>query len=233
MGLTALERNESYSDKAYIQLKQLIITNQIKPGQTLNERELSEQLQVSRTPIRDALKMLEKEGWILTNGKNRMVSLLTKKTVKNLLEIRGPIELLAFDLFAKKFKREDLAVFQDICDQMRALSQDAGKDDCYKLMQMDTLFHRHIANVTENEQVISIVAGLSDQIVRTSVLSVKYGGLPPNAYSKRHDHLLTYFVAMDMPKARDALIEHIGMWQRHLENIPGLYDEGGDNDLVY
>ncbi len=233
MGLTALERNESYSDKAYMQLKELIITNQIKPGQALNERELSEQLQVSRTPIRDALKMLEKEGWILINGKNRMVSLLTKKTVKNLIEIRCPIELLAFDLFAKKFKREDLAVFQDICDQMHRLSQDIDHTNYYKLMQMDTLFHRQIAVITENEQVINIVTGLGDQIVRTSVLSVKYGRLPVNAYAQNHDYLQKHFIAMDMVKARAALIEHIGMWQKHLERIPGLYSEGGNDDLVY
>ena len=233
MGLTALERNESYSDKAYIQLKQLIITNQIKPGQALNERELSEQLQVSRTPIRDALKMLEKEGWILINGKNRMVSLLTKKTIKNLIEIRCPIELLAFDLFAKKYKREDRAIFQDICDQMHSLSQDIDHTNYYKLMQVDTLFHQQIANITGNEQVINIVAGLGDQIVRTSVLSVKYGRLPVSAYAKNHDHLLDHFLQMDMVQAREALIEHINMWQMHLESIPGLYSEGSDDDLVF
>lgn len=233
MGLTALEKNESYSDKAYMQLKQLIITNQIKPGQALNERELSEQLQVSRTPIRDALKMLEKEGWILINGKNRMVSLLTKKTIKNLIEIRCPIELLAFDLFAKKYRREDRAIFQEICAQMHSLSQDIDHTNYYKLMQMDTLFHQQIAIITGNEQVINIVAGLGDQIVRTSVLSVKYGKLPVNAYAKNHDHLLDYFLQMDMVRARVALIDHIALWQKHLESIPGLYSDGGNDELVF
>lgn len=233
MGLTALEKNESYSDKAYMLLKQLIITNQIKPGQALNERDLSEQLQVSRTPIRDALKMLEKEGWILINGKNRMVSLLTKKTIKNLIEIRCPIELLAFDLFAKKYKREDQAIFQDICAQMHSLSQNIDHTNYYRLMQVDTLFHQQIANITGNEQVINIVAGLGDQIVRTSVLSVKYGRLPVSTYAKNHDHLLDYFLQMDMVQARVALTEHIDMWQMHLESIPGLYSQGGDDDLVF
>ncbi|MEA5137489.1 MAG: GntR family transcriptional regulator [Candidatus Fimivivens sp.] len=233
MGLTALERNESYSDKTYMLLKQLIITNQIKPGQALNERELSEQLQVSRTPIRDALKMLEKEGWILISGKNRMVSLLTKKTIKNLIEIRCPIELLAFDLFAKKYKREDRSIFQDICNQMHSLSENIDHTNYYRLMQVDTLFHQQIANITGNEQVINIVAGLGDQIVRTSVLSVKYGRLPVSAYAKNHDHLLDYFLQMDMVQARVALIEHINMWQMHLESIPGLYSQGGDDDIVF
>lgn len=232
MGLTALERNESYSDKAYMLLKQLIITNQIKPGQPLNERELSEQLQVSRTPIRDALRVLEKEGWILINGKNRMVSLLTKKTIQNLIEIRCPIELLAFDLFAKKFKREDIKIFQDICDQMHSLSENIDHNNYYKLMQMDTSFHRQIANITDNEQVINIVAGLSDQIVRTSMLSVKYGRLPPCAYAQNHDLLLNCFIEMDIVKARQAMINHLEMWQKHLESIPGLY-EGSSDDLVF
>lgn len=61
--LTAIDKNEIYSEKVYRQLKQLIVANHIKPGEILNERELADSLSVSRTPIRDALRSLEQEGW--------------------------------------------------------------------------------------------------------------------------------------------------------------------------
>ena len=71
-----IEKNELYSSKIYNQLKLLIITGQIKPGTIINEREYSKLLDVSRTPLRDALRLLENEGWIEQVGKNRKIAVL-------------------------------------------------------------------------------------------------------------------------------------------------------------
>ena len=60
--IAKIEKNESYSDKVYRLLKQLIISGQIGPGTVINERSFSNILDVSRTPLRDALKILESEG---------------------------------------------------------------------------------------------------------------------------------------------------------------------------
>ena len=85
-----IEKNELYSSKIYNQLKLLIITGQIKPGTIINEREYSKLLDVSRTPLRDALRLLENEGWIEQVGKNRKIAVLMWKDILELFEIREP-----------------------------------------------------------------------------------------------------------------------------------------------
>ena len=106
--LTAIDKNEIYSEKVYRQLKQLIVANHIKPGEILNERELADSLSVSRTPIRDALRSLEQEGWISKKGKFKVVSLLTWKNVQSLMEIRRPLELMSYDLAVQKMTDQDV-----------------------------------------------------------------------------------------------------------------------------
>ena len=65
--LEKIEKNKSYSTKIYQQIKSLIITGKLKAGSNVNEREFASMLGVSRTPLRDALTLLEKEGWVEQN----------------------------------------------------------------------------------------------------------------------------------------------------------------------
>lgn len=121
--LTAIDKNEIYSEKVYRQLKQLIVANHIKPGEILNERELADSLSVSRTPIRDALRTLEQEGWISKKGKFKVVSLLTWKSVQSLMEIRRPLELMSYDLAVQKITDEDVEELERIYRNMEKIAE--------------------------------------------------------------------------------------------------------------
>ena len=125
--LTAIDKNEIYSEKVYRQLKQLIVANHIKPGEILNERELADSLSVSRTPIRDALRTLEQEGWISKKGKFKVVSLLTWKSVQSLMEIRRPLELMSYDLAVQKITDEDVEELERIYRNMEKIAEKKEK----------------------------------------------------------------------------------------------------------
>ncbi len=176
--LLAIDKNETYSEKVYRQLKQLIVTNQIKPGEALNERELADSLAVSRTPIRDALRTLEQEGWIAKKGKQKVISLLTWKTVQELLEIRLPLELMSYDLAIKKITEQDIEMLQNLTDEMRVTTKAIDPAEYYELMTKDIEVHIQIARISKNTKVIQMISDLGDQLIRTSVLSLQYGDLP-------------------------------------------------------
>ena len=230
--LTAIDKNESYSQKVYSQLKQLILTNQIKSGQILNERELATQLAVSRTPIRDALKMLEQEGWVNKEGKFKVVRLLTWKSVQDLIEVRRPLELMSYDLAIQKITNDDIAALDRICEEMKAIGREGGSD-YYKAMSADIEFHLQIARITRNDKVIQIMSDLCDQLIRTSVLSVMYGDLTVDAYRLNHNMLLEHIRNRNFDVGREELHRHISTWEGHLAKVPmSLRVHGEENLLV-
>ena len=100
--LEKIEKNKSYSTKIYQQIKSLIITGKLKAGSNVNEREFASMLGVSRTPLRDALTLLEKEGWVEQNGKIRMVAPLLWRNILELLEIREPIDMIMLSWLSYK-----------------------------------------------------------------------------------------------------------------------------------
>lgn len=128
-----IEKNELYSSKIYNQLKLLIITGQIKPGTIINEREYSKLLDVSRTPLRDALRLLENEGWIEQSGKNRKISVLLWKDILELFEIREPLDVLCFGLALPKMNAAHIRHLRGIIESMNISAVD-NANDYYSLM---------------------------------------------------------------------------------------------------
>lgn len=228
--LTAIDKNESYSEKVYRQLKHLILTNQIKSGVPLNERDLADSLAVSRTPIRDALKMLEQDGWIVKSGKSKVVNLLTWKSVQDLIEVRRTIELLSYDLAVAKITPEDIAKLENLCNEMIAETADGSQANHYRAMELDMAFHMEFARITENHNIISIMTSMSEQLLRTSILSVRYGDLSIGRYKDNHVELLEAIRAGEYDRGREKLKQHIAVWEGHLQKVP--YDVRADGDKV-
>lgn len=218
--LPTIDRNVPYTQKVYSRLKKLILTNQLKPGEIINERDLATSLGVSRTPVQMALRILEKENWIERRGKTTRVSLITWENILSLIEVRQPLELLCYDLFVPKVTDEDIEELRKIVNDMYEMAQTGKPYNYYELMEKDTEFHMYMAGVTENPYVIQIISNLKDQLVRTSVLSFEYGGIPLEEYAHRHRRLLQTIEERDFAKGREALITHIKQWESHLYKIP-------------
>lgn len=231
--LTSIDKNETYSQKVYRQLKHLILSNQIKSGQPLNERALVDQLQISRTPIRDALKLLEQEGWVVTQGKTKVVNLLTVKMVRDLIDTREPLELLSYDLAVKRITEQDIKQLEKLTLEMKEIATAGSVIGHFDAMEKDTEFHTQIARITRNQHMIQIISAISDQMIRTSILSVRYGNWTLDRYASNHNDILYALKEGDYAKGRQSLIEHIATWRSHLNNIPGLYASNDDESLIF
>ena len=91
------------------QLRQMLIENRIAPGAKLNERELSEVLQVSRTPLREAIKSLAAEGLVeLLPNRGAIAALLTEVDVLNTFEVMAGLEALSGELAAQRILEPEL-----------------------------------------------------------------------------------------------------------------------------
>ena len=214
-----IEKNELYSSKIYNQLKLLIITGQIKPGTIINEREYSKLLDVSRTPLRDALRLLENEGWIEQVGKNRKIAVLMWKDILELFEIREPLDILCFELACPKVTPEHIGHLRKIIEEMDIFAV-RNANDYYTLMKMDTSFHNYFALITGNSQLIKIQDSISEKVVRSSVLSMKYSMHGGRNFAADHIGILQSVEEGDLEKGKELLHIHYGSWKKRLLVIP-------------
>lgn len=151
MALQKLKTEGTLSDKAYLSLKENILSLDLKPGEVLLEDRLSEMLGISRTPIREALKKLTYEGLITTsNGKGTYVTELTTDQFKKIFVIRDSLEALSVRLACNYRSKEDIRALRKMVDEQIEIIRKPKLDDRYYL-EVDRKIHMKIAKSSKND----------------------------------------------------------------------------------
>jgi DNA-binding GntR family transcriptional regulator len=102
-------------------LRQMLVENRIAPGAKLNERELSEVLQVSRTPLREAIRMLAAEGLVeLLPNRGAIALALSETDIVNTFEVMAGLEALSGELAAQRIQEAELAEIRALHYEMLA-----------------------------------------------------------------------------------------------------------------
>ena len=131
-------KNVSLADRVYDQLEYNILSGAYSQGEIISETRLSEELGVSRTPIREAMSRLSHEKLIKESTMGTVVVGVTEKDVKDLFEVKRRIEVMATRRAAEHFSEEGLKALKDNVDQQEFYAQ---KGDAVKVRDLDTEFH--------------------------------------------------------------------------------------------
>ncbi len=157
-----MSTKESLTEKAYRQLEEMIVTLQLEPGSVLSELELAEQLKIGRTPIREALHRLSREGLVLIlPRKGILVTEINPGKQLLALEVRRELERLMARLSAYRSTPLEKKEFNRIA---KGMNQAASKNDDIKFMQHDGELNDLIAQASHNEyaaRAIQALQGLS------------------------------------------------------------------------
>jgi DNA-binding GntR family transcriptional regulator len=149
---------------AFLKLRDLIVQGQISPGSWVVEAELAERLGFSRTPIRGALQLLQREGFIVehrASGKKKIrlrISPLTKEDAQELYLVVGNIEALAGGLTASLAleKRQELCVrLQEMNERMHLMAA-SKKVELRSVFDLDTQFHHEIVAASAGPRLMTI-----------------------------------------------------------------------------
>lgn len=133
-------------DYIYEEIKKMIITGELKQGENIIEKDLIDKFSVSRTPIREAFKILDMEGWIYSNPrKGYNVSSITFKNVKDLFQIRYEMEPLCLKIANKFFEEKELS---ELKNEIRMYVKNKNYSS---LRLMDEKFHEYIVSSTYND----------------------------------------------------------------------------------
>lgn len=105
---------KSLKDKAYDELKELIISGKLEANERIDEDFLSKSLNVSRTPVREAINRLEQEGWInIVPRKGMFVNNISLKEINDIFQVRSNLEPIILEMAFYKINREDLVSLKE------------------------------------------------------------------------------------------------------------------------
>ncbi|HER24593.1 MAG TPA: GntR family transcriptional regulator [Candidatus Atribacteria bacterium] len=204
-----IEGYELLSQKVYQVLKTEIIKGSLKPGTKLLENKMAEQLGVSRTPLREALKELAAEGFVkMTPNQGMMVSRFSIKDIQEVLQIRSILEGLAARLAAELIKKEEIKELEKYLKKMEFYT---NKDDVLSFSEMDAEFHELILDICRNNRLIRLRKNISDHTHRYRIRSL---GIPERLkYSLKEHQEIIEALKRKNPKQADRLS------QKHIKNV--------------
>ena len=187
-------------------LRQMLVENQIAPGAKLNERELSEVLQVSRTPLREAIKMLAAEGLVeLLPNRGAIAVELTEADVLNTFEVMAGLEALSGELAAQRITDAELAEIRAMHFEMLAAYTRRELPAYYRL---NSQIHRAINQAAKN----SVLTATYNQ-VNARLQALRFRSNQDEAKWKQamaeHDRMIDALGKRDAGAMRKVLGEHL------------------------
>lgn len=158
-------------DLVFNTLRQAIITGELAPGERLMEISLANQLGVSRTPVREAIRKLELEGLvIMIPRKGAQVARITEKSLRDVIEIRIVLEEFAAELASQRITAEGKA---ELIESHNAFVKTVDDGDMLKIAEADQHFHDVIFRIADNDRLGSIIEGIREQFYRYRLEYVK------------------------------------------------------------
>jgi DNA-binding GntR family transcriptional regulator len=129
-------------------LRELLVRGELEPGSKLNERELCEQLGVSRTPLREAIRLLVAEGLVVLDpGRGAFTPTWSKDDISNTFELLGALEGLAGELAAQRITTQELAELTALQHEMQAAYE---RRDLPAYYQLNAQAHDLLSNAAGN-----------------------------------------------------------------------------------
>lgn len=196
----------SLKDKVYEAIKDAILSLELEPGQALVESRLAEQLGVSKTPIRDALQELEREGFVTRIPyKGTYVAPVDAKDLEEVLQLRAALEGLAVRLAVPWLTAEEREAAEKLLDGAEAALARGDPDRCSTL---GNEFHQLFMRRAENQRLVSILRNLDDHMQRFRRMSDQISGRLVKSQAE-HRRVLEAVKQQDAELAEQAMRSHL------------------------
>nr|WP_295885250.1 GntR family transcriptional regulator [uncultured Devosia sp.] len=199
-------RHLTLRERIYEEIVRMIVSGELPSGTPLDEKALTEKLQVSRTPFREALGTLAKEGLIeIIPYRGFYVRSFSRKEVEDLYELRKTLECFAVQLAVPNMSDRHIATFERILDEAVTALQ---VGDLTTYGARDRVFHETIAELSGNAALIETLNRLALQIQIGRTIANESQEFAQRAAQERDD-ILAAFRARDIARASALMAAHI------------------------
>lgn len=193
-------------DVVFNTLRNAILRGDLKPGERLMEMHLANKLGVSRTPIREAIRMLEQEGLAVTiPRKGAEVAKMTEKDMEDVLLIRCSLEDLAVRLSCDKISAAEL---QELRIAMEDFEKKTKSDNVVEIAKADVTFHDILYKAADNPKLLLLLNNLREQMYRYRVEYLK----DKNIYGRlieEHRQMYDAIMSKDKERVADYVEKHL------------------------
>ena len=187
-------------------LREAIVDGTLAPGERLMEAQLAEELGVSRTPVREAIRKLELAHYVvMVPRRGAYVADISLKDVADVFEIRGALEALAAELAAERASEDEIERMERLLVQ---IGQAVEAKDVAAVVELDTQFHDTLLKASRNERLYVIISQLREQIQRFRTRTLSNPARMKVAVEE-HRRLVEALAARDADLARRLAAEHI------------------------
>jgi len=210
-----LQNHRPLREIVYEELKRQILTGEIAPGTRMMEVELADEMGVSRTPVREAIRKLEKEGLVAIEPRRGAYAAdISIKDMLDVLEVRQDLEGMVASLAAQKSNDEERAEIRKLVDEYSMAVESRNVD---KIIEEDEKFHEYLVQCSGNKSLIQLVSQVQDLALRFRYIYyddfTRFAAQP-----KEHHEICEAICSGDKDKARHAMEEHIAHLRDFVEH---------------
>ncbi len=203
-------------DVVFHTLREAILKGDLRPGERLMELQLASKLGVSRTPIREAIRMLEQEGLAVTiPRKGAEVAKMTEKDMEDVLQIREALDELAVQVACDKMTAQQL---KELTLAMKNFENAIQAGKLKKIIEYDVEFHDIIYRATDNPKLVTLLNNIREQIYRYRVEYLKGKENYPRLV-REHEEIVTALKQKNKERVADAMRSHIRNQAEAVKNI--------------
>ena len=201
------------AERAYVELRDRIVTLRLAPGTVLREDELMQEMEIGRTPLREAVKRLALENLVAVQPRRgTFVSDVDAAAIVNITEVRAELEGFAAWLAALRMDGDARAAAEALLDEVEELNRPGDQE---WLMRFDERIHRFIWEATGNPYLINTLERYFTHSLRIWYLVLdRVPGLGHAVHDQ--NHLLEALLDRDGNRARDVMREHVLAFQREI-----------------
>ena len=212
--MTLTHKTVSLADQVFERLESDILSGVYKRGEILTEIRLCEELGVSRTPVREAMKRLEQEHIIEDCGKGMQVLSITEEDAATIYEIRSRVEGLAAAACARRISEEELRAMKELVDLQEFYAERGDSD---RVKTMDSEFHEMIYRCSGSAVLYDTLVPLHKKVQKFRKAAVEQRSRAAEsvaehravyeAIASRDDAVAERVMAAHVSSARDRLVK--------------------------
>ena len=210
-----LQNHRPLREIVYVELKRQILVGEIAPGTRMMEVELADVMGVSRTPVREAIRKLEKEGLVtIEPRKGAYASNISIKDMVDVLEVRQGLEGMAAAIASGKITERQKADLLNVVEKYKAAVESANIEE---IIKYDEEFHSMIISISGNKTLMQVFSTVQELALRFRYIYYddfnRYESMP-----REHQLIEEAIMSGDAEKARVAAGDHVSKLKEFILN---------------
>ncbi|MCY8234555.1 GntR family transcriptional regulator [Priestia endophytica] len=221
-------QRKTLGDSIYAHLRNEIISLRLKPGEMIYENEVASDFGVSRTPVREAFRLLVNEEFIeILPQKGARISYISTKKVKEAWFVRESLEISAFKKVAIDWNNEEdrfQKMYKSIVENLEEQRQASRKQDYVEFFRLDEVYHKIVMDEVDNATLLSFINQLRGHVNRLRYLEF-YDRKDTNRITDDHQAIFDALINKDPAKVEDLLTKHLRQSPNYLQKVIDKYPD--------